>query len=145
MYATGSRINIMEKIVWKSEFSVGVSEMNKQHQKLVEMINGLIDEQNVLTAPETIAQLLTEMTDYADEHFRAEEYLMSEYGYDKIENQKKQHGAFMENTMAFCSKSDIGSNILSVALLEYLSKWLIDHILQEDMQYKEFFKSKGVA
>ena len=135
----------MEKIVWKSEFSVGVSEMNKQHQKLVEMINGLIDEQNVLTAPETIAQLLTEMTDYADEHFRAEEYLMSEYGYDKIEHQKKQHGAFMEKTMAFCSKSDIGSNILSVALLEYLSKWLIDHILQEDMQYKEFFKSKGVV
>ncbi len=135
----------MEKIIWKNELSVGVSEMDKQHQKLIEMINGLIDEQKSLTSPETIAELLTEMTDYADEHFRAEEYLMSEYGYDKIDNQKTQHVAFAKNTMDFCSKSEIGSNILSVALLEYLSQWLVGHILQEDMQYKEFFKSKGVV
>jgi hemerythrin len=47
--------------------------------------------------------------------------------------------------MEFCSASNVGPNILSVALLEYLSTWLVDHILKEDMQYKAFFQEKGVS
>ena len=61
----------MEEIVWMNEFSVGVKEMDEQHKKLIAMINLLIADQKSLTAPETIAKLLTEMTDYAQEHFRA--------------------------------------------------------------------------
>jgi len=135
----------MEEIIWKEEFSVGVTEMDEQHKKLLAMINRLIADQNVLTAPETIADLLTEMTDYAQEHFRAEEYLMSEYAYDKKDAQAEQHKAFLQKTMAFCSATDVGPNILSVALLEYLQTWLINHILKEDMQYKTFFQNKGVT
>ncbi len=134
----------MEEIVWKNEFSVGVTEMDEQHKKLIAMINLLIADQKSLTAPETIARLLTEMTDYAQEHFRTEEYLMSEYGYDKKDHQVAQHEEFILKTRAFYTKADIGPNTLSVALLEYLKTWLIGHILKEDMQYKTFFKDKGV-
>ena len=49
----------MEIIRWSDEFSVGVSEMDRQHQKLVDMINRLIKEQKVLTDPATVADLLT--------------------------------------------------------------------------------------
>ncbi len=35
--------------------------------------------------------------------------------------------------------------MLSVALLDYLGIWLVEHILKEDMKYKEFFKSKGLS
>ena len=85
------------------------------------------------------------MTDYAQEHFRAEEYLMAEYGFDQKEQQVKQHQAFIDKTISFHSAADIGPNILSVALLDYLSTWLINHILTEDMQYKDFFNNKGLS
>ncbi len=134
----------MEKIHWRDEFSVGVKELDDQHKKLITMINALIAEESSLTDPETIANLLTRMNDYALEHFRAEEYLMAEYGFHRKKQQEKQHRAFIAKTASFCSSSDIGPNILSVALLEYLSTWLIDHILTEDMQYKKFFAEKGV-
>jgi len=134
----------MDIINWKDEFSVGIAEMDDQHKKMIEMINRLIAEQNTLTDPQTIAELLTEMTDYAQVHFRAEEYLMAEYGYDRKTQQEEQHQAFIDETMEFCSAADIGPNILSVALLDFLRTWLVDHILQEDMQYKDFFKSKGL-
>ena len=84
------------------------------------------------------------MTDYALEHFRAEEYLLSEYGYEYKDLQVKQHEKFIETTKGFYSASDVGANILSRALLEYLSQWLVKHILEEDMKYKEFFIAKGV-
>lgn len=135
----------MKTINWKDEFSVGVKELDDQHKILIGMINDLIAEQNSLTDPTTIADLLTKMTDYAQEHFRAEEYLMAEYGYDQHKQQVKQHQAFIDKTISFHSAADIGPNILSVALLDYLSTWLIHHILTEDMQYKEFFNDKGLS
>ncbi|BCL62971.1 hemerythrin [Desulfomarina profundi] len=135
----------MEEIIWKDEFSVGIARMDEQHKKIIAMINRLIREQKVVTEPETVAKLLTEMTDYTREHFRAEEYLMSEYGYNRKDHQVKRHKEFIKKTMDFCSASNVGPNILSVALLEYLSTWLVDHILTEDMQYKAFFEEKGVV
>lgn len=134
----------MEVINWKNEFSVGIQEMDDQHKKLLSMINRLIAEQKTLTDPKTIADLLTEMTDYAQVHFRAEEYLMAEYGYDQKAKQEIQHQAFIDKTISFYSASDIGPNILSAALLDYLGTWLVTHILHEDMKYKDFFKSKGL-
>ena len=135
----------MDIINWKDEFSVGVKEMDDQHKKLIGMVNKLISEQTSLTDQRTIADLLTEMTDYAQVHFRAEEYLMAEYDYDQKALQEEQHQAFIDKTIAFYSASDIGPNILSTALLDYLATWLIGHILKEDMKYKNFFKSKGLS
>jgi len=134
----------METIIWKNEFSVGVQEMDDQHKKLIAMINRLIAEQHTLTDPKTIAELLTDMTDYAQVHFRAEEYLMAEYGYDRKSQQEEQHKSFIEKTISFFSVSDLGPNILSEALLDYLSIWLVNHILNEDMKYKVFFRNKGL-
>lgn len=133
----------METINWRDEFSVGVVELDNQHQKLLAMINRLIAERKVLTDPKTIAELLTAMTEYAEEHFRAEEFLMAEYGYDKKNVQEAQHRAFIAKTQEFC-QAEFGPNILSEALLDYLGSWLINHILTEDMQYKPFFQSKGL-
>lgn len=134
----------MELINWKDEFSVGVVQLDEQHKKLIGMINRLIKDQHELTDPRLIAELLTEMTDYAQEHFRAEEYLMAEYDYDRKRSHEEQHRAFIEKTIAFCNASDVGPNILSVALLDYLKTWLIGHILHEDMRYKDFFNAKGL-
>lgn len=135
----------MQTITWRDEFSVGVEEMDTQHKKLLAMINRLIEEQRTLTDPKTIAELLTGMVDYAQEHFRAEEYLMAEYDYDRKALQESQHKAFVDKTVSFLSASDIGPNILSNALLDYLGTWLVGHILAEDMQYKEFFRKKGLS
>ena len=95
----------MDIINWKNEFSVGVKEMDEQHKKLLGMINRLIAEQHTLTDSKTIAELLTEMTDYAQVHFRAEEYLMAEYGYDRKQQQELQHQAFIDKTISFYSAS----------------------------------------
>lgn len=135
----------MDIINWRDEFSVGVKEMDDQHKKLIAMVNKLISEQTNLTDQKTIADLLTEMTDYAQIHFRAEEYLMAEYGYEQKGQHEQQHQDFIDKTIAFYSASDVGPNILSTALLDYLATWLIGHILKEDMKYKDFFISKGLS
>ncbi|WP_163338643.1 bacteriohemerythrin [Desulfopila sp. IMCC35008] len=134
----------MERITWRNTFSVGVAELDDQHKRLVGMINRLIDEQKTLTTPETIAELITEMTDYALEHFRAEEYLMAEYGYERKDEHVKVHHDFINRTQGFMA-APVGPNLLSKELLEFLKSWLVGHILNEDMQYKPLFQQKGVS
>ena len=90
----------MNTINWQDSYSVGVTEMDAQHKKMIGMINTLIIEQKTLTDPKTIADLLTAMTDYAEEHFRAEEYLMAEYGYDRKTAHEKKHRTFIDTTIS---------------------------------------------
>lgn len=135
----------MEPIIWQDAFSVGVKKIDGQHRKLIDMVNRLIEEQRKVTDSEMIAQLLSEMMDYAQEHFREEEYLLSEYGYEKKARHEALHQSFIDKTMDFCGvTSNIGPNILSNALLDYLKTWWVEHILHEDMEYKSFLNSKGL-
>lgn len=135
----------MDIINWKNEYSVGVAEIDNQHQKLLAMINRLIKEQKQLTDPMTIAELLTEMTEYAEEHFRTEEFLMAEHDYELKSEHELQHHSFIQETRAFMNATDIGPNILSNALLDYLGSWLVEHILETDMKYKNFFQNKSIS
>ena len=135
----------MESIIWTDAYSVGVARIDEQHKKLIAMVNRLIEDQKKLTDPELIAQLLTEMMDYAQEHFRTEEHLLAEYGYERKDQHEALHQGFIEQTMAFCgATTTIGPNILSTALLEYLKTWWVEHILNKDMEYMEFFNARGV-
>ena len=134
----------MEPIVWTEEFSVGVSEMDRQHKKLITMINRLVDEPKATTRSETVSDLLTGMINYAQEHFRAEEALMSEHAYPFKDQQADQHRSFIEKTVEFCSAVEADVDIVPQAMLEYLKSWLIHHILEQDMKYTTFFADRGV-
>ncbi len=135
----------MEPIVWTEQFSVGISEMDKQHKKLVAMINTLIDNPRATTNSMTVSDLLTKMIKYAQEHFQDEEALMSEYGYPFKDQQSEQHRSFVKKTVDFCTAVEVGVDTVPQAMLEYLKNWLVHHILEQDMKYKTFFLERGVS
>ena len=134
----------MEPIRWTEDFSVGVAEMDRQHKKLVAMLNRLIAEPEARTNSDTISDLLSGMINYAREHFRDEEALMSEYSYPFKDRQTEQHTAFTKKVVDFCSAVDVGVDIVPQVMAEYLKDWLIHHILEQDMKYKQFFLDRGV-
>lgn len=72
----------MEPVQWSEKFSVGVREMNQQHQQLIKMLNLLISTQGTTnTHSEMVSDTLLAMTRYAQAHFKAEENLMEAYGF----------------------------------------------------------------
>ncbi|MGD1042644.1 MAG: bacteriohemerythrin [Sedimentisphaerales bacterium] len=140
----------MEKIRWKDEYSVGVEKIDRQHRHLFEIINRLIDRSGSSGDSKLVSETLTEMLNYAKEHFTTEEELMQEYGYPEIESHKEQHIYFFKTTAelsisALNNQSINAPNNQSVVLreiVEFLKLWLTLHILKCDMKYKEFFKAK---
>ena len=135
----------MEPIQWSEKFSVGVEELDQQHQQLVKMLNRLIAKRETIdTHSETISDMLLAMTQYAKEHFKTEENLMKEYGYPGLEEQKQEHRTYRIKAVDFSTATILGIEAVPEILLAYLFEWWTHHILDEDMKYKQFFKEKGV-
>jgi len=136
----------MEPVQWSEKFSVGVKELDQQHQQLIKLLNRLISAQGTIgTHSETISEILMEMTRYAQVHFKTEERLMEAYGFPGLEEQKIQHRDFRKKTVNFCIATTLGVEQIPDSLLEYLVDWWVHHILEDDMAYRSFFKDKGVG
>ena len=134
----------MEQIIWTEDFSVGVVRLDEQHKRLIQMINRLIAQPQTTTESELISDLLSDMTNYAQKHFAAEEELMRQYNYPRLKEQVAQHHAFQEKTVDFCSATTLNVRIVPETMLRYLSDWLVGHILDSDMAYKPFFRERRV-
>jgi hemerythrin len=135
----------MELITWNESFSVGVRQFDEQHKELVRMLNQLIVDPEAGTRSETISELLSAMTNYAEVHFEAEEVLMEQYGYPQLDEHTAQHDAFRRKTAELCIETMNRIGTVPESLLQYLRDWLIEHILQSDMTYKPFFRELGVG
>ena len=135
----------MEPVKWSREFSVGVEELDQQHQQLIKMLNRLLSPRETIdTHSETISETLLAMTRYAQGHFKTEESLMEAYGYPDLQEQKQQHRAYRKKTVGLSMDTTLGVDTVPETLLSYLYDWWIHHILDEDMKYKPFFAAKGV-
>jgi hemerythrin len=132
----------MEKISWKEEYSVGVEKFDHQHRHLFEITNKLIGRSGLPEDSELVSETLTEMINYAREHFADEEVLMREYGYPEIEPHKKQHDYFIDTTAELAVSFMDNRDTTAGEIAEFLILWLTTHILKSDMKYKEFFKAK---
>ena len=134
----------MKKIHWTPEFSVGVRELDEQHKRIVLMLNRLIGANEVTTGSHLIADLITQMIAYANEHFRTEEDLLIESGYPLFSRHRQFHIDYRKKVTELCTATPLGVPDVPRVMLDYLVQWWRIHILREDMEYKAFFNEKGI-
>jgi len=134
----------MEKIIWKREYSVGVERLDRQHQKIISVINKLIDKPRLFITSGTIFEVLSELNSYVSEHFMLEEQLLEENNYPGLVGHSKKHTEYSEKITAFCLRTVEKNKNIPEELLTYLGEWWVGHILYEDMKYKSFFDEKGI-
>jgi hemerythrin-like metal-binding protein/PAS domain S-box-containing protein/putative nucleotidyltransferase with HDIG domain len=140
----GKRMSI-KPVQWTENFSVGVRELDKQHQKLIKLLNRLISMQGSKEAhSEAVSDILLDMTTYTQVHFTAEERLMEAYDFPGLKEHIKQHSDFRKKITDLSTATTIGAEQIPGALLEFISDWLTHHILIDDMAYRSFFREKGL-
>jgi hemerythrin-like metal-binding protein len=135
----------MDKINWSPEYSVGVGIIDEQHKRIILILNRLIgNEKEATTGSTLISDLITQMTMYAQEHFKTEEDLMAKFGFPLLDQHKKSHVNYRKKVTDLCTAVPLGVPIVPQVMLNYLVEWWQNHILHEDMGYKSFFKEKGI-
>jgi len=136
-------------IVWRDVMSVGAPSLDADHKGLIETINEA--EHWIHMESWTQLELIsTELLRYVDEHFRREEAILDAVSYRDIAHHKAQHAAMVLRAKAFHEKflvasTDEEKRSCSLALVKTLGEWLINHILKEDMKYRNFIPRKAPA
>lgn len=128
----------MALIEWSANLSVGVSEFDQEHKKLILMINSLHDAMKAGKGKEVLAKILDEVTEYALKHFAHEEKLMVQYKYPEYKEHKTVHDNFVKTVIELRKQHD--QQLLQAGkLLKTLQDWLVHHINNIDKRYSTFF------
>jgi hemerythrin-like metal-binding protein len=134
----------MALIEWENYYSVGISIIDKQHQRLIIIINDLADAMRQGKGREITKQIINDLKNYTLEHFTTEENYFKEFDYPDTEEHIKEHHDFIDKVNMFQTDFEAGKIGLSVKIMHFLSDWLKQHILETDKKYSDFLISKGV-
>lgn len=120
---------------------IGVSEIDDEHKKLFELITSIDTAIKSNDNPVANAMMLiNELKQYAVSHFAHEEAYMERINDPELTRQKKEHAAFIEkvNSYSYTDVTDESAKAIILELLEFLSKWLMGHILGSDILIGQF-------
>jgi hemerythrin len=134
----------MAFIEWNDSYSVGVNEIDMQHQKLVGMINDLHDAMRMGKGKDVLGEIIKGLVGYAVTHFQTEEKYFDQFGYPEAGSHKGEHSAFTQKVAEFKAGFDAGKLALSITVMDFLSNWLRNHIKGVDKKYSLFFNEKGL-
>lgn len=125
------------QFVWKNEFNIGVEKIDKEHKKLFKIINKLLlfqeNEENFQWACREGIKFFKQ---HAVNHFADEEEYMTSIQYEDLEQHRRLHTGFRENTLPALEQELAESDYSPDSLEHFLgvcAGWLIGHTLTEDV------------
>jgi hemerythrin len=134
----------MSLIQWNDSLSVNVTEIDKQHQKLVGMINELDDALHQGKGRDALGKIINGLIIYTGTHFKTEEKYFDQFGYPEADSHEKEHLDFVAKVSDFKSGFEKAKFGLSIEVMNFLSDWLQKHIKGVDKKYGPFFNEKGL-
>ncbi|WP_457625188.1 bacteriohemerythrin [Persephonella sp.] len=133
----------MVLIEWSEELELGIPEIDKQHKKLVEMLNEFYTELEEGHQKEAVEHFLKNLEDYLNFHLDYEEKFMEEIGFPQLETHKKTHEMFKKLYAEEKNRYLEGDLKALRELVAFAFSWLFSHIMKTDKKYAEFLKEKG--
>ncbi len=130
---------------WKNNYSVHVEELDRQHQRLIQIINSLHDAMKIGAPKPALERILSDLVSYTRFHFQTEEQLMRAHRFPEYKEHLREHESLTATVVRFDEDLRAGRVALSVPLMQFLKSWLSSHILQSDVKYSPFMTGQAAA
>jgi hemerythrin len=129
----------MPFVKWTDKASVGIKEIDAQHQKFFGYVNNYYDLcQSEKYNPKKAKDMMSEILSYARKHFSTEERYFEKYNYPQMNEHKEEHLKLINRALKIYDSFD-GEKETSLVFLEFLKDWLEKHLKEEDGKYAEYF------
>jgi len=136
-------MNILVK--WTDLYSVGVGEIDEEHKHFFEIINMLYDAFIEKDQEEKIVEIVNELTNYTETHFKTEESFFAKFNYSDSADHISEHRYFIKQIEIFRSEVRVNPKALTPKIMFYLKDWLSNHILVSDKKYESCFHQNGLS
>lgn len=134
----------MPIVTWREEYGVNVKEIDRQHQKMLELVNNLHTSVEGCIDKEVLKNLLVELVEFTREHFSTEERLMKEYHYPELEKHYRQHRVLLEHMDRLITAVSNGTQPTFFSDYDVSTDWALIHITEYDKSLGAFLNSKQV-
>jgi hemerythrin len=124
----------MKELKWDKTLSVDVPEIDEDHRRLVDLYNVLghaVEEGESSAYLDAITDELIACTVW---HFRHEERLMLKHGFEGFAEHKAEHAELIDDVKGLQRRLQDSGKSVSADEVEYLERWLIEHIYGADMK-----------
>lgn len=122
----------------KDEYLTGIEFIDNEHRRLFEIANEVYElsiNEFIADKYDNIREVLRELREYTKLHFTHEEEYMKSINYKKMFSQIIEHKEFVEKLDELDIDSlDENSDEMISEILEFLTNWLVNHILYSDKQ-----------
>jgi hemerythrin-like metal-binding protein len=130
-------------ISWRPDFATGVAIIDDQHKVLINMLNDASTKLNDRSPLEDFSRIVQALLSYTGYHFGTEEKLMVEHGYADASDSAhdkhlSQHKAFVDKVVSVQASLKAGQRVPKADLVNFLTAWLADHILNTDRKLGRF-------
>ncbi len=135
-----------KKIEWTDEYSVGHSELDRQHQHILHLINQIVERLNGGDLADSglakdVMSMLMRLYEVGQQHFYFEEIYLSRSDYPDIKAQQSSHSLYTDKVLQLMSEG-VSDTENQKELIGFLLEWWNNHILVEDMAYKGHLKEE---
>ena len=124
---------------WSPEFSIGLPEIDAQHQELFKRLNALTEATDAGNKQE-IVRLLDFLDTYVVQHFKDEEAAMDELRFPYVAMHKAAHASFVAELKSIEAEfSATGATAWLATRLEgAVTDWLKKHLLNMDQHFGRY-------
>ena len=130
----------MTLIEWKEDFSVGIPDVDFEHQVLIELINKLHENLAADNADYGVPEFLDEIYEHLSEHFTHEEKVMNERKYARFMDHKQDHEKLLGNMRAIMGNYQENAYFNDREFAENVQQWFIEHFKSCDTPLHRFLE-----
>jgi hemerythrin-like metal-binding protein len=133
-----------ELISWDKKYMIGITSIDLQHKKLVEIINELYMGFGAADNSRILKRVIKQLIEYTEYHFGEEEKFFAQTEYPDMKEHLSQHRKFVKKMKQFAKEVEKGDISASFDIIDYLKKWLLDHISKTDRKYVPHLSKHGI-
>ena len=129
--------------VWDKKFNTGIEGIDRDHKKLVDLINDLYEAMQDGTGGALLLPIFSALKHYTETHFDREERFMVDCDAPDQARHVREHKQMIAKLADLESRHRQGEAAISLQTLTFLRDWLKNHICVVDRAMVAQAREKG--
>ena len=133
----------MASAAWSEELSVGVMEIDLQHQNLVALLGDVDEALRLKKSAVLLHAALAALHKGAREHFATEDGYFERFEHAGNDRHRREHRKLLDRLTDLQGRLAGRRGQLTMEDVASIGDWLLTHVVATDKPYFEFLKEQG--
>lgn len=128
---------------WREWYNIGIPEMDSQHKKLIETVGSFLDALKEQHSKQALDKALQTIVDLSIQHFESEQKFLQEHEFAEYQAHCALHKNLIDQILELKCEFEKTDYTVDLDVVDFFTKWLINHILIEDKKYSPVINSEA--